>query len=562
MQKKALQILIGTLLSTIYFVLFTTPVQAATIPLDGYAWSENIGWIQFKNTGAINYGVLVDTSNGNFSGYAWSENLGWLSFDVSDTASCGSRANLNTQTGVVTGWAKFLINGECVKLDPASGVTYNNNNNKFSGFAWGGEITGWIKWQHNNPSYYVESLSPIVAPPAAPTNLTPTPVSQTQINLAWTDNASGETGFQIERKTGAGGTYALIQTTNPNVDVYENTGLTVGTLYYYRVRAINNGGESIWNETSTTTLPYTATITVDVTPNNATWTINPGNIVRTGDAAVTVNPSGGGTMYTITPGSPPSGYDADPTVTNSKTGTGTTMTLFDANSESFTVIYNQSTVICIFSCNGPGGSGEGGSTSTDGPEDVDITKGGSPQSDTTSVTLNLSGGPTQPVAFSFSGSVLAPNVVTVSASPNPCSPTCTSTITVTAYPNAPVGTHTLTVTATPQNSGSPVSATFDVTIREAIELSAVCVHSPNSALVGEAVTWTATPSLGTPPYTFQYWTGDLPDGAIDTDYPLTGTYSTTGSKTVIGRYKDSKDVVAICPANPINIGVDPDFGEF
>ena len=55
------------------------------------------------------------------------------------------------------------------------------------------------------------------AAPKAPTNLVTTAVSTNQINLSWTDNANNETGFKIERKTGAGGTYGQIATTGANV---------------------------------------------------------------------------------------------------------------------------------------------------------------------------------------------------------------------------------------------------------------------------------------------------------------------------------------------------------
>jgi len=53
--------------------------------LSGYAWGENIGWVNFNPT---NGGVNID-ENGYFSGYAWSENAGWISFNCSNNNSCG-----------------------------------------------------------------------------------------------------------------------------------------------------------------------------------------------------------------------------------------------------------------------------------------------------------------------------------------------------------------------------------------------------------------------------------------------------------------------------------------
>ena len=90
-------------------------------------------------------------------------------------------------------------------------------------------------------------------PPAAPSGLTATAASTTQINLTWTDNSSDETGFKIERKTGAGGTYAQIATVGASVTTYSNTGLVVGTNYFYRVRATNTGGDSAYSNTASAT---------------------------------------------------------------------------------------------------------------------------------------------------------------------------------------------------------------------------------------------------------------------------------------------------------------------
>jgi len=92
-------------------------------------------------------------------------------------------------------------------------------------------------------------------PPAAPTGLTATPTSATQINLAWTDASSDETGFEIERATAAGGPWTLLTTTAANATSYNDTGLTTGTTYYYRVRATNAGVDSANATANATSLP-------------------------------------------------------------------------------------------------------------------------------------------------------------------------------------------------------------------------------------------------------------------------------------------------------------------
>jgi hypothetical protein len=98
--------------------------------------------------------------------------------------------------------------------------------------------------------------TPPPAPPAAPTTLAAAAISTSQIDLSWTDNATTEDGFRIERCAGAGCSgFVEIATVGANVVSYQNTGLTASTSYNYRVRAFNAGGTSSYTNTATATTP-------------------------------------------------------------------------------------------------------------------------------------------------------------------------------------------------------------------------------------------------------------------------------------------------------------------
>ena len=91
------------------------------------------------------------------------------------------------------------------------------------------------------------TATPTLAPP---TNLTGTTVSNLQINLAWTDNSSNESGFKLERCAGVNCTaFTQIYTTTANIRSYASTGLVADTTYCYRLRAYNSGGNSAYANT-------------------------------------------------------------------------------------------------------------------------------------------------------------------------------------------------------------------------------------------------------------------------------------------------------------------------
>jgi serine protease AprX len=95
------------------------------------------------------------------------------------------------------------------------------------------------------------------APPAAPGTFTATAASMSQINLSWA-NVASEDGYRLYRATASTGPWTSIASPGANVTSFADTGLAMGTTYYYRVVAFNAGGESPPASASARTLADTA----------------------------------------------------------------------------------------------------------------------------------------------------------------------------------------------------------------------------------------------------------------------------------------------------------------
>ncbi len=74
------------------------------------------------------------------------------------------------------------------------------------------------------------------------------------ILLGWRDNATSETGFEVERSENGGG-FSLLQTLAANTTNYTDTATQPGVRYSYRVRAVNAAGPSSWSSVATLVTP-------------------------------------------------------------------------------------------------------------------------------------------------------------------------------------------------------------------------------------------------------------------------------------------------------------------
>ena len=123
-------------------------------PASGYAWNDNVGWINFGEDSSDPTG-RVYVSNNKLYGYAWGENIGWISLTCSNdtSANCSGGYNYgvtqNNRNGTLTGyawgenigWIDFAPTGGGVHINPLTG--------DFTGYAWGENI-GWISFNCAN----------------------------------------------------------------------------------------------------------------------------------------------------------------------------------------------------------------------------------------------------------------------------------------------------------------------------------------------------------------------------------------------------------------------------
>jgi subtilisin family serine protease len=145
--------------------------------------------------------------------------------------------------------------------------------------------------------------------PAAPTNLTASAASSSQINLTWTDNATTETGFYVERALSATGPWTRIATLGANAVSYSSTGLSATTTYHYQVQAYNGGGTSSYSSIASATTQsapgmYVSAVSVSKKKSGSTWTATLSVTVRSGGslvsgASVSANWTGGASGSTV-----------------------------------------------------------------------------------------------------------------------------------------------------------------------------------------------------------------------------------------------------------------------
>ncbi len=169
--------------------------------------------------------------------------------------------------------------------------------------------------------------SPLLPPPA-PTGPAATAMSQNQIQIGWVPPGATESGFKVERSMDNQNFVEVASVCAPG-STASDTGLSVGTTYYYRVRSYNQNGLST----------YSPTVPATTWTNQQAWrNLYYGTIANSGNAADCATPDGDGMsnltkyVFGLQPGQP----ETPPALTMVSADASQTTVSFPTNSASGT----------------------------------------------------------------------------------------------------------------------------------------------------------------------------------------------------------------------------------
>lgn len=163
-------------ISTILLAPLALPASVwaqSNVDLDNkFSWSENCGWMNWRDADATNRGAFLSDEPSVLSGLVWCENVGYINLGggapangINYTNTSGADFGVNVLSndllqgyawGENIGWVNFGVFGT---LDSTQQARYDAETLRFRGFAWG-ENVGWINL--DNVSHYV-AIAPLCA---------------------------------------------------------------------------------------------------------------------------------------------------------------------------------------------------------------------------------------------------------------------------------------------------------------------------------------------------------------------------------------------------------------
>ncbi|HUR81365.1 MAG TPA: NF038122 family metalloprotease [Thermoanaerobaculia bacterium] len=217
--------------------------QASNLPLN----DPCTGFVDLTNTGSI----TLDFGDG-------------ITDNIEDVfkVTLPSSAKLNvilsfTNTVADLDMYIFQLNGTSLDVVGYSNTTETTESDTTDTLPAGTYYVGVSAFSGQSNYTVIASAVGLSSTPAAPTNLTATAISSSQIQLSWTDNSNNETGFVVEGAVGNSGFAPIdpVQPANTTGGTVTISNPVAGTTFKFRVKARNGSGDSAYSNEASATLP-------------------------------------------------------------------------------------------------------------------------------------------------------------------------------------------------------------------------------------------------------------------------------------------------------------------
>ncbi|OHA17568.1 MAG: hypothetical protein A3B08_01240 [Candidatus Taylorbacteria bacterium RIFCSPLOWO2_01_FULL_43_44] len=361
------------------------------------------------------------------------------------------------------------------------------------------------------------------------------------VDLVWSA-VSNIDNYIISRSTSSSGPFTDVQTLSSGAVLWRDTGVSVRTSYYYRIRTVKNGVSSD---------PRSSGAVISSISCPTVTCPNPNPIFVNQTSFWQATPSGGTGSYTYS-------WSGHTQVSGKTTQSFTTLPYTVARTETAMISVTSGGFPAVATCNLVVNPIASWVYSLSVSGNISIMAG---QNGSNVVTATYGSGIAEPVQFSIASISPVPSSGSLNAvftvddgrtcTPQPGTP-CSRTLTVT--PTIPVGDYTVTVNSRSMTTGVSRIANFTLSINNP-PVNGSCSVSPSSIAVNSSATWSAIPGGGNGTYTYSWSDSDGHTGSLQ-NQPF--IYNNTGQKTasVIITSNGLSSGTIVC-SNSLSVGTIP-----